>query len=323
MNDRPQIRAFLTQALAFAFFACVSYLALLFLWGRLAPPIANLNYRIASYGHLYSRLLDARQAPAVDVLIAGSSHAYRGFDPRLFKANGQTAFNLGSSSQTPRQTEVLFDRYFEHLSPRLLILEVYPGSYALDGVESTLDLIANDGLDAPLTRMLMELPNAKVWNTYIYASMARGFSTEPPSASEPAERDGDRYISGSGYVERNGYYYRHDRPKSKSWTLNERNFEALDRVIARARKKGVAVWLVQAPYTEAMRRSYFDLGGFDRSAFDREMSKRAPYTDFNGLVALDDSLHFYDSDHLNQAGVERFNLRLFEVMDSLRSERVL
>jgi len=309
----------MARAFRFMLVAAAVYLLLLLLWGRFAPPVANLNYRIASYGHLYSRLSDARSSDRVDVLIAGSSHAYRGFDPRLFEAGGRLAFNLGSSAQTPRQTEVLLERYLERLDPKLLILEVYPGSYAIDGVESTLDLIANDGLDAPLWRMISETTNAKVWNTYVYALLSRGFSSEAPKALEPAERDGDRYISGSGFVERSRFYYRHESPEARNWVLNQGHLETLDRLVQSARNRGIKVWLVQAPFTEAMRRSYFELGGFDRAAFDREMALRAPYTDFNGLVALDDSLHFYDSDHLNQEGVERFNHSLLEVLDSLEA----
>ena len=38
------------------------------------------------------------------------------------------------------------------------------------------------------------------------------------------------------------------------------------------------------------------------------------YYNFNTLLNLEDSLHFYDSHHLNQTGVERFNTKLIEIL---------
>jgi len=311
----PEIARFVRRLGAFGLMAIPVYLLLLMLWGRFAPAIANLNYRIASYGHMYSRLRDVRTAGPVDVLIAGSSHAYRGFDPRLFEAHGLKAFNLGSSAQTPRQTELLLDRYLDELQPQWLILEVYPASYTLDGVESTLDVLANDPIDAGMRRLVWELSNAKVWNTHIYATLSRTLGGGFPKVQEPAERDGDRYIAGTGYVERAGYYYRFDPVVSRRWTYRDQAYAALDRILEKARARDIRVWLVEAPITRAMYDSYGP-----QPEFVRQMQQRAPFTDFNGTLSLNDSLHFYDSDHLNQDGVIAFNAALLSAFDTLRAE---
>lgn len=310
----PEIARFVRRFGTFLLMAIPVYLLLLLLWGRFAPPVANLNYRIASYGHMYSRLRDVRTEGPVDVLIAGSSHAYRGFDPRLFEAHGLKAFNLGSSAQTPRQTELLLDRYLEGLQPQWLILEVYPASYTLDGVESTLDVLANDLIDAGMRRLVWELPNAKVWNTYVYAVLSRALGGGFPTVQEPAGRDGDRYIAGTGFVERAGFYYRFDPVEPRRWTYKEETFEALDRILQKAQERHIRVWLVEAPITRAMYESYGP-----QPEFVRQMELRASFTDFNLRLSLNDSLHFYDSDHLNQDGVEVFNAALLSAFDTLRS----
>ena len=59
------------------------------------------------YGHTFTRMQDAQKTKNVDVLIVGSSHAYRGIDPRILQKDGISAFNLGSSAQTPINTKVL------------------------------------------------------------------------------------------------------------------------------------------------------------------------------------------------------------------------
>jgi len=78
----------------------------------------------------------------VDILFLGSSHSYRGFNPQYF--SGYKTFNLGSSAQTPIQTNLLLKRYLHQLNPKTIVYEVYPISLSIDGVESSSDIIAND-----------------------------------------------------------------------------------------------------------------------------------------------------------------------------------
>ena len=40
----------------------------------------------------------------------------------------------------------------------------------------------------------------------------------------------------------------------------------------------------------------------------------AEYYNFNNIMEVDDSLHFYDAHHLNQDGVELFNEKLIELV---------
>src|SRR5690606_34946967 len=103
----------------------------------------NLNYRIGSHGHLFSRLSEADTIQNVDILIIGSSHAYRGYDVRLFGSNGSKVFNLGSSAQTPIQTEYLVNKYINDFKPKFIVFDIYPKVLCIDGVESTMDLLSN------------------------------------------------------------------------------------------------------------------------------------------------------------------------------------
>ena len=53
-------------------------------------------------------------------------------------------------------------------------------------------------------------------------------------------------------------------------------------------------------------------------AFDEQMSSLGIYLDFNKLIQLDDSC-FFDSNHLSQHGVELYNQRFLQIIDSLKS----
>ncbi|NHW60088.1 hypothetical protein HA378_33495, partial [Escherichia coli] len=76
-----------------------------------------------------------------------SSHAYRGFDTRVFSKNGISSFNLGSSSQSPINTQVLLKQYLDRIKPKMIVYEVYAGTLSADGVESSLDMLSNNKID--------------------------------------------------------------------------------------------------------------------------------------------------------------------------------
>ena len=48
------------------------------------------------------------------------------------------------------------------------------------------------------------------------------------------------------------------------------------------------------------------------------MESFGDYTNFNNNSCLNDSLHFYDNNHLNQAGVEIFNKELIRKLNFLQ-----
>jgi hypothetical protein len=50
------------------------------------------------------------------------------------------------------------------------------------------------------------------------------------------------------------------------------------------------------------------------------MSSYSTYYNFNEKMTLNDSLHFYDANHLNQNGVELFNEKLIELLNQRQSK---
>src|SRR5690554_1099753 len=115
------------KSLLFAAFILPTYLVLLLITANWAPaPIKrSINFHMGSYGHMHSRIKEVRETKQVDILFLGSSHAYRGFDTRLFEVEDWKVFNLGSSSQSHLQSQVLLQRYLPQLNPAVVIYEVY------------------------------------------------------------------------------------------------------------------------------------------------------------------------------------------------------
>lgn len=304
------MKKFINYSLLFLFFSVLFYVIAVFVSGRYAPGVLkpNINYRIGSYGHNYSRLSEIKTFGDVDILFLGSSHAYRGFDTRIFSKYGYKSFNLGSSSQTPSQTKVLLKRYLDTLNPELIIYEVYPSTFSIDGVESSLDLIANDINDLNSVKMAFKINNLKTYNTLLYGFIC-DFLKLNKSFSEPIIKDADKYVSG-GYVQKEMSFYQPVEFRKRKVSLREYQLESFSEIVEMVKNRNIELILVYAPIPSVNYNSYSN-----NYYFDSIMESHSEYYNFNEIIELNDSLHFYDSHHLNQNGVNLFNNELIELLN--------
>ena len=303
------MKKFIKKIVLFALFSLLFFLIVLFIWGSYLPDAfkPNMNYRIGSYGHTFSRLKEVEQVKEVNVLFVGSSHAYRGFDTRIFENQGIRSFNLGSGSQTPLQTKLLLDRYLDQLNPQILVYEVYPATFDLDGVESSLDIIANIELHSDAIKMAFKINHLKVYQTLLYGMMRELFNLND-GFYESIQKDHDTYIKG-GFVEKELQYYQPNEQYQETWNFRSDQLEEFDEILKMMEQRNIKVILVYAPITSGLYKSYTN-----HQEFDSLMSERAEYYNFNGVLQLQDTLHFYDSHHLNQKGVEIFNQKLIQII---------
>jgi hypothetical protein len=304
------MKRFIISILLFLLFLMVSYPLLIFVWTSCSiSELPNLKYHKVANHHMHTRLKEVKNIKNVDILFLGSSHAYRGFDTRIFNNKGYTSFNLGSSIQTPLQTKLLLNRYLNQINPKTIIYEVYPPIFSNEGIESALDIIANDENDRFSIYMAFKVNHIKVYNLLIYTLMKDLFNLNA-SYREPMEKDKDTYISG-GFVERKiQYYKKKSESKDKKFVLNEDQSIAFNEIKRIAKEKNIELILVYAPVTSSLYYSYSN-----NQVFDSIMTNNSRYYNFNKILSLNDSLCFYDSDHLNQNGVKIFDNKLIELID--------
>ena len=302
---------FITKIGLFVPLALTIYVLIVCLWGDWMPSVfqKNLLYRVGTRGHMYSRMQEVKETRNVNVVFLGSSHTYRGFDTRIFEAAGFKSFNLGSSSQTPVQTKVLLNRYLERLNPQLVVFEVFPDNFIGDGVESSIDLIANDTNDWESIKMALTIHNITTYNTLIYG-FYRDFFYENSNFVEEKVRGYDTYVKG-GFVEQSMFYFKNTDHEPQEWKFEAYQLEAFEDILNSLKEKKIPFILVQAPVTAAYYRSYTN-----NEEFNKQMQNSGSYFNFNEITQLDDSLHFYDPHHLNQTGVEIFNRDLIEVLEN-------
>ncbi|RZM18922.1 MAG: hypothetical protein EOO88_39475 [Pedobacter sp.] len=243
------MKKYLINLLYFTGLVLIIYPLMIFIWGKVLPGKyrKNLKYREASSGQLDLRLKDANTTKNIDLLILGSSHAYRGYDPRIFKKAGIKVFNLGSSAQTPIQTEILFNQYFEQFHAKHFIIDVYPALLASNGVESSLDLIANDCLDKNFAAMFLRQKNIIVINAAIYSYLNRivKFSKHTKKTTGT-----DKYIAGGFTESYKKYKAKPGKEKEFDVEIASMQMDALIRIIDKIKRSNLTYTLIQSPVTK-------------------------------------------------------------------------
>lgn len=310
----PLIR-FVKRALAFIAILPVVWFLFLIVWAEIIPEKYRMNLIYsAGQGFMNLRLEEADVTEDVEVLIVGSSHAYRGIDPRQLNNKGIHAFNLGSSLQSPVQTEMLLRKYLPQMKPKLVLFEVGYKTFSSDGVEGAIDLIVNsDDLDWELLKMAVTVNQVSVYNTLAYTVFRKKILGETRQEYLNTHTQDDSYVLG-GFVERKSLEYAGpDEFRKNVQPLNSLQRESFEECLAYLREHNVKTILIQTPILYDYYTSIQNIQEFDR--YFRQVSKADGYYNFSDSL-YEETKYFYDHHHLNTTGVKRFNEDLIKVLRS-------
>lgn len=301
------MRRFIRNSVLYGVISILLYVFLICVYGK-----DKVYYHIGSYGHMYTRVKEIPSHHNPDILFIGSSHVYRGFDPRIFSKHGISTFNLGSSAQTPIQTEVLLKKYLDSINPKMVVLEACPMLFQLDGIESTTDLISNDHIDFETCKLAMKSSDVKVINTLIYGAYQEYYHKIRDNFNEPQKKDGDIYVYG-GYVEKTDYSPWSDSIgiPNEEVIIRRKQWIAFEHCVKMLKDKSIPYLLVSIPISK---NTYCSIE--NRDEINDKISSCGNYIDFNTILTLGDTC-FYNSDHLSQSGVCLFNDCFIRVLDSL------
>lgn len=288
-----------------AMLGCFVYIAGVCLIGQLLPEylIPNIVVKRETKSHTHNRLKEAKTVENIDILFIGSSYTYRGFDTRFYDTIGLRTFNLGTSGQTPVQTQLLLKKYLPKMNPKLVIMSVDPYLFMSDGVGASLGIIAADDVDFDVWGMAVRSRNFKVLNSTIYIGYRNLLNPDYAEDFDP-----DRVIEGNTYIKGGFVETRMRTYKSESVTLQTIKFrqdqvDAFSLLVKLLKSKGIDFVLIRTPVTENRYAGYTNI-----QEFNSLMTSSGKFIDLNhkanGFV---DSLDFYDVDHLNQTGVIKFN----------------
>ncbi|MFT7239168.1 MAG: hypothetical protein ACI93L_003267 [Cyclobacteriaceae bacterium] len=311
------MKKFFKHIFIFTLFSTLIYALIVILWIHNVSSVSlrkNGLFPMGNKGFLNTRLEEVDTVKNIDLLFLGSSHAYRGFDSRIFELEGINTFNLGSPSQTPTQTEVLIARYLDQLNPKVVIYEVYPSIFQNDGVESGLDFIANTYLDSEIIKMCFRINHIKIYNALIY-DLAREMLHINRDVNTSTDNLTDQYISG-GFVatsKTSNLSPINDHMKAiysgKKWIIQDKQWLAFRNIIKRLKNRNITVLLLQAPVTRDAYQLYTN-----NYEIDSMFQTLAPYFNLNESMKMDDKFDFMDYHHLNQSGVRKVNNSVLEIL---------
>ncbi len=299
------MRKFIINILSFSLFFLIFYAVGIVLLGKLLPSELrpNLKNIAPDYGSTYSMISDLKKEKNVDILVLGASDAYRGYDPRIFNSYGYKIFNLGSSSQTPLQTKILLENYFHKLQPKIVIYEVSPVCFSLDGIESSMDLILNKVDNRIALRLLLKTPDIMLINSYIYSIIVdKLFPIK--STKDFFYTSNEKYIT-NGYVETKLKFNQKGKVDTVKWIPNPRQVDEFRRICRFFVDKEVSYILVNA-------NNITDRGFSNKNDAYNLFRSNGTFINMENRLILSDSLHFFDNSHLNQNGVGEFNRYLID-----------
>ena len=298
----------LRQGLVFLAVAIALYALAMFVLARVNFHGHPLIYRTGSYYHLkggiaYEKFKEFDAAAHYDVVVLGSSHAYRGYDPRVFAAHGLRMFNLGSSAQTPLNTYWLLKEYVTAANCGLLVLDLYEGAMINEGLESTSELVMNMTSDRAAIGMVTDLRDLRGLNLLALRWCRAGAG---PDFTDSTYRSG-------GFAERTDSLKSPITPKGHTEVqYRPEQLRSLGKCLELCQQRGIPVVLVTHYYPGTSDRVGHE--AFRATIDSVRAPFKVPYLDLAYAHQLDDQHHFYDHNHLNLAGVRLFNRALIPLL---------
>lgn len=296
----------LRQATIVGLIAALAYVAVFFILCKVKVGDRALVYHTSEVynlkgGNTYRKFHEYDPALHYDVITLGSSHAYRGYDPHIFREAGISLYNLGSTAQTPINSFAILKAYITKANTGLVLLDCYENAMALDGMESTADLSQNITSDAAVLRMFTAIRDPRILNMFTIRKLM---------ADEPAA------YADSSYVEA-GFSTKTDSAKGEidygldlTFELGERQPEYLVKCIRYCQEQGIPIVLVTHPLPKASNRPRHD--AFHAVIDSVCQVTGVEYLDyaFEHGLPLNDRDHYYDHNHFNRAGVRIYNPKL-------------
>lgn len=302
------MKKFATRFILIGLFIILFYPILLFLARIPIVDQFSKNFNklsIRKGGNTFFRFQDADTVKNIDLLILGSSMAYRGVDTRAFDSLGIESFNLGTSGQTPIQTRFLVEKYLDKFNPKIILWEISPFTFTQAGTESFLDLISIRKDYQEMAYMIPYFNDILPINAFLDRLL---FGDSESASYELKLEEDDMYIQG-GFVETNRKAQKISIQKPVSLDLLDFQKEEFEILLASLVRKNIKVYLFQSPVSKSY---YYSILNKEINSFFFLKIAEKYNTKFFDFSSIDICDCFYDEIHLTKEGVNEFNKKLIK-----------
>ena len=281
--------------------ACVIYVAVIFIFSN----VQLIDRRMSSYflpnmqrngGQEMQMMRDLTSGQTrYDAIVLGSSHAYRGYDPRIFEQAGVSLFNAGTSAQNAKGSFVLYNEYLRDRSD-VFILDIYDPVFELEGTESNMRLIQNVPTNTAAFALVKQEVKMYTLNALAVRLASLNVKDEAPNTD---------YVK-NGFCVKKGILYAVEPLNDSVFDANEEMFLAFETLIKQMQADGKRIVLCSHPLpTSAGLRNYHDKFLARFSPLIQRLG--VPYIDLTYYTEGFGINEFADLSHLNQQGVELYN----------------
>lgn len=306
---------FFRKGLLFAVIVSAIYLGAFFILGNVSlsgQPLINwFNPNLSTKGTIHRAALEYEKDKPFDIAVFGSSHAYRGYDPRIFQEKmGKKLFNFGSSAQSIPNSYIYINNETQKAKYDLVILDLLVTIFENRDLESSIILTRNVSDDKIAMDILKEEKDIRLLNINLarHLIMNDDFYYKNPD-----------YIS-HGFVSKTDSMKTPDKMRDyKAFDPSPRAVERFKDILEYCRQNDVPLVLVNQPRpkeTNVQKNNEF-------IEFVQEANEvyDFPFYDYSMEHNLPTGSNFYDLGHMNQSGVENFNARLIVDLKALLLER--
>ncbi|MCK4711803.1 MAG: hypothetical protein KAT26_02865 [Marinosulfonomonas sp.] len=279
----------------------------------LAVAVAEQTVARGDVKSAFQKLLSVR-GEQVDWLVLGASHAlplaYGDVPGRLHQDTGQSMTVLAEIGAGPLYNRFVFQQALLDIAPKNLLYVV--DSFAFNSADWNEDRVTDRALlrltplrlsTARLMALLVAHQGVDPRGLLDYLS---GFSKLNPPDRFPQDgwrgaENFDRKFRPSRYAVKRRIDYLY--PDRSTPDESARYLDLLAKLFKEAEAAGVQVTVVKLPVPESFRKALPDEAGFDKALRARLAPLGIPLHDMSAV--LDDPALYFDTDHLNRAGVGR------------------
>lgn len=303
------MKKLLLNGLVFCAVTVVVYLALFALLFFVRPSGIPLVYRatqgnLSEGGGTWLKLHQFDKNKKWDVIVLGSSHAYRGYDPTVFSKHGLELYNLGTSNQHMMCTYYIAKNNLTPQNCKLVIVDIYDRVFMNEMIESMSDIIQNAPDDKTALEIALATPDIRAINMFTLRLFNK--------TSSPLNHDTLGYVRGYQVVKQylSPAKVNHQRTQLR-YKSNPRQLHYFDRLLAYLNEQRIPVLVVEHPLPAI----------YTVKDHQRFLADIQPILQKHGVTMLDythdpDFTHqlryFCDENHLNHLGVPKFNERLLQ-----------
>lgn len=251
-------------------------------------------------GGTYIKTHRFKQNELYDIVVIGTSHAYRGYDPRIFEKYGFKTYNLGTSDQKMMCTYFLIKNYINHKNCKLLMLDLYDRVFSQTNIESYSDMIQNIPSDKAALEICLSSKDLRAINMLtlrMYNKIAK-----------PLDTDTTGYIN--GYLPTKKQLRLPAKNRDYVYQTNKESLYYLDKILAYLSEEGVKMVLVEHALPSVVRVPDHKLFRNDINPILNKYNVQ--WFDYTNDSTLTGIQYFADESHLNVKGVNIYNHRLIE-----------